>query len=300
MKNINRYITEKLEDIKGWISEFTRNWRASKEMRFLDPEKDINIINEFVNAEICDKELYRSTYTNHDRKLWWTKEGDTCYEPVISFSESEEWVNDYSNHLAANDRITGDVGYAMKIILKNGSKSIDIAKFSYEPEQKEWLACGKFKVLNKKDEKAKSTSIDGTQFEYTLHVITIEQVFDEDLYDIFNTLLDEQKKKYPKRPEIQEFPDEKLLELLEKYSKKQISAVEADRWNKMGRNVTKEYLANLLAKRIANNIKPYISTYYYFMPTYERIRDIARKNGIFMTGGKRFGFDKLEFPDKIE
>lgn len=92
MKHLSKYIQESISDFKGWIKSFTFNYKSSANLRFLHPEKDKKLIEEFINATECNKTLYRASYTDHGY-LWRTNEGDTCTEPVLSFTELEPWVD---------------------------------------------------------------------------------------------------------------------------------------------------------------------------------------------------------------
>ena len=304
MKPLSTYIKESISDFKGWIKSFTFNYKSSANLRFLNPEKDKKLIEEFINANECNKTLYRASYIDHGY-LWGTNEGDTCTEPVLSFTELENWVDSTNKAHAINDHITGNIGYIMKVILKKGSKSLNISQFSEFPEQKEWIACGKFKVL-KKTTKQEVVNNDGKEIKFDLHIVEIEQVFDEDLFNIFKELYNispnKKQEDYLKRinQEKQDMTEPEIIELINANNKKSISAAEIARWEKKGIKLTKEYLANVLAKRIyLNGIEYDYDKNKYNPLSYQMIYDIAKKHKIKIKGAKRCGYPELDFPETL-
>lgn len=184
MKNISRYIAERRYNLDSWIKEFTTDSYNADSLRFLDIRDNYNIIEAFSNLDECNKELYRSTYADYGN-IWNTNIGDVCYEPVMSFSEDEDYVDDITWIHALHDYYDKKQYPLMKIILKPGSRSMNIEKYSYKPEQKEWLVCGKFKILNKEIKSRTVKFSDGDKITYKTHIVTIEQIFDESLEDIF-------------------------------------------------------------------------------------------------------------------
>lgn len=306
MKQLTEYIKESISDFKGWIQSFTWHYKTSANLRFLHPEKDKKLIEEFINANECDKTLYRASYIDHGY-LWRTKEGDTCTEPVLSFTELEDWVDSTNKEHAINDNLTGETDYIMKIILKKGSKSLNISKLSEFPEQKEWIACGKFKVLKKTTTQDVAIDDEGKEIKFNLHTIEIEQVFDEDLFNIFKELYNispnKKQEDYLKRinQEKQDMSEPEIIELINKNNNKSISAAEKARWEKKGIELTKEYLANILAKRIySNGIEFDYDKYKYNQLSYQIIYDIAKKHNIKIKGAKRCGYPELDFPETLK
>ena len=317
MKSLNNYIIEKLADFSEWIDSFTTSDSYSNSLRFLHPEKDKQLIEEFINTKECKKPLYRASYIDHGR-LWNTPEGGTCYEPVLSFSEAEDWIDILNKTHAINDELSGDSGLIMKIILHKNSKSLNIDKYSRFQGQKEWIACGKFKVLKKTITKEivlnKDIDNDNKSFmsnpkadiKFDLHTIEIEQVFDEDLFDIFRKLYDISPNK--KQEEYEEYmkkrhdiSEEELVGIIKYYRNKSITSAEYKNWEKEGIHITKEYLTNELAKRIYDDyIKLDLDFNRYNPISYNMVYTIAHKYNIKMNGAKKYGFPNLDFPETIE
>jgi len=307
MKSIKEYILENVANFRDWISVFTSNFKSSINLRYLDPEKDKKLIEEFINASECNHKLYRAGYIDQGN-IWNTKEGSTCYEPVMSFSEDEKWVDITNRSHAYNDKLTNNEGYIMKIILNKGSKSLDISKYSEFPEQQEWITCGKFKVLKKYNNKSSFyKKSDDMEIEFIEHIVEVEQVFDEDLFDIFKILYEfspqKKIKDYQKRQSEtkKDLSESEIVDLIHKCNKKSISAAEKKRWDKKGIELTKEYLSNVLAKRIySNGIVYEINKDKYNVPPYDVIYELTKKHNIKIKGAKRCGYNELDFPKTLK
>jgi len=193
MKSLKQYILENklITFVVTFFDKWVRHWDNSQEQRFLLNKKERKDMIKFIESQDkCNEILYRATYLNYGN-IENTPVGGTYYEPLISTSESERFVNkilkqnaDYNIKSNKSD----DNKLLTKLIIKPGSQSINIDNF-INYGQFEWVACGKFKVISKKTETFKWEN-DFTYKRYStkINVITIEQVFDESLTDIFEKL----------------------------------------------------------------------------------------------------------------
>ena len=318
MRPFKHYLTEALlsegtpmsKTLQNIFFIFTQSYRQSKDMRFLrSPVMRKQVCDLIETIEPCDKTLYRYTYGDYGN-IPTTKVGHTCYEPMLSTTETEDWVDNKLYQLAGHDYWEKQKGFLpkdlvyCKIVFLPGTKSIDIADYSGYPEQKEWVACGKFKVVDVKEEKLEGKTMGGAPVPFTKRTIIVEQVFDEPIEEIFEKLLPlRDSKKYDdsrdaesasNTNQIDQDDRQRIVDILKRYSKKSISAAEVDRAEKKGISVDYDFLRDLLSRRIFNNVKAYISGL-----TYDEMVKIAKENSIKITGNKKYGFPEIEFADNI-
>lgn len=305
MKKLKQYILESA--LKGWVLSFFKNfstdYRESKRLRFLPYKEERDKILEFIESqEKCDKTLYRKTYLDYGQSGS-TPVGGTFYEPIISTTESLGVANSLLKSSADTDRITrSDKGTLTKLVIKPGSKSINIASVSVYPEQKEWIACGKFKVISKNKETLNYKNCGDEDFSTTINVITVEQVYDESLTDIFEKMQsakDDYKIEKPKantKNTVDENTELKVLEVYEKYKNKGISSPEKQRFEKKGITLDDKFLQPLLSRRIYNNIKAYIDSEF----SYDDFYQIVKKHELKIYGAKKFGYPEMDFATKID
>lgn len=305
MKTLKQYILESA--LKGYVAQFFKyfstDYRESNAYRFLQYKQDREKMIEFIESqEKCDKTLYRKTYLDYGQSGN-TPVGETYYEPLISTTESLGVANALLKSSADTDRITrSDKGTLTKLIIKPGSQSINIASISVYPEQKEWIACGKFKVISKETETLNYKNCGDEDFSTTINVITVEQVYDESLANVFEKLQsvkDEFKIEKPKantKNIVDENTEVKVLEVYEKYKNKGLSGAEKQRYEKKGITLDDKFLQPLLSRRIYASVKAYIGSEL----SYDDFYQITKKHELKIYGAKKLGYPEMDFAAKID
>ena len=91
------------KSLQSLFNLFTQSWRLSKDLRFLKDKKTRKEVCDLIkNVNYCNKTLYRYTYSDFG-KIPTTKVGQTCYEPLLSTTEDENFVDTTLYKLAYND-----------------------------------------------------------------------------------------------------------------------------------------------------------------------------------------------------
>ena len=86
----------------------------------------------------------------------------------------------------------------------------------------------------------------------------------------------------------------RILDFLTHYSKKSVAANERERIEKKGVKIDYDFLRDLLSRRVYNNVSKLCPGL-----TYSRMVEIAKENGIKITGNKKFGYPEIEFAENI-
>ena len=185
-----------------------------------------------------------------------------------------------------------------------GTKSLDISDYSAFSEQEEWIVCGKFKVVDVKEEEIDGKTMSGDPIPFLKRTITVAQVFDEDIEDIFEKIYSlKNSKEYSEKNNVEPVKTEedkkandnsRIVDFLTHYSKKSIAATEVARIEKKGIKIDYDFLRDLLSRRVYNNVSKMCPGL-----TYDKMIKIAKENGIKITGNKKFGYPEIEFAEKI-
>ena len=195
MRSFKNYMIESMiaegtpmsKSLQSLFNIFTQSWRLSKELRFLKDKKTRKEVCDLIKSvNYCNKTLYRYTYDDFG-EIPTTKVGQTCYEPLLSTTENEPFVDSklyklaYNDHFADMKTQSPQKHVYCKIVFLPGTKSLDISDYSAFSEQEEWIVCGKFKVVDVKvsNQRAKQTTrggrYKGTISGFKKAVVTIEE-----------------------------------------------------------------------------------------------------------------------------
>ena len=318
MRSFKNYIIESMvaegtpmdKPLQSFFNLFTKSWRLSKDLRFLKDKNTRKEVCDLIkNVNYCSKTLYRYTYSDFG-KIPTTKVGQTCYEPLLSTTEDENFVDTTLYKLAYNDHFADMKTQSpqrhiyCKIVFLPGTKSLDISDYSDFSEQEEWVVCGKFKIVDIKEDELEATTMSGDPIPFLKRTITVAQVFDEDIEDIFEKIYSlKNSKEYSDKSNAETVKTEedkkaeeysRILDFLTHYSKKSVAANERERIEKKGIKIDYDFLRDLLSRRVYNNVSKLCPGL-----TYDRMIEIAKENGIKITGNKKFGYPEIEFAEKV-
>ena len=318
MRSFKNYMIESMivegtpmdKSLQSFFNTFTQSWRLSKDLRFLKDKNTRKEVCDLIkDVNYCPKTLYRYTYSDFG-KIPTTKVGQTCYEPLLSTTENEQFVDSTLYELVEHDYYMDmDRPYPLphiycKIVFLPGTKSLDVADYSNFSEQKEWIVCGKFKVVDIKEENLEAITFSEKKVPFLKRTITVEQVFDEDIEDIFEKIYSlKNSKEYSDKNNAETVETEedkkakeykRILDFLTHYSKKSVAANERERIEKKGIKIDYDFLRDLLSRRVYNNVSKLCPGL-----TYSRMIEIAKENGIKITGNKKFGYPEIEFAEKV-
>lgn len=305
MKSFLQYIFE--SSIKTKVANFFRifstNFKTANNLRFLSNKSDREeILSLFESLDKCNKKLYRSTYLDYSN-IQYANINETYYEPLISTTSDLNICNSFIYKDANTDELNNASNKAqqMRLIINPGSKSLDIDNYSEYKGQKEYIACGKFKLLSKELKNERYKAWDGKMHDCKILECVVEQVFDEDLNTIFNKLKplhDElnAEKINISDGEISAKPtDEQIVDAYNKFKKKTIQGTEQQRLIKKGITIDDKYLSPLLSKRIFNNVIAELNS----PITYKEFFDVVKKYNLKIYGGKKFGYNEIDFSKNI-
>jgi len=278
------YIIKEKEIIKAdsklidWIQAFTRSGKNSNSMRFEPPSF---VLDELEIVEPNSYPIFRRTSTIRDPEFIICNVGDIIYEPLVSCSNKESFIDSFIKSEMYNGYTKGEDDSAeleLKITIQKGAKSLGIDKYSAFKGQGEEIAAGMFKVVSKIIGSGDKITRKGTPSE-----LVLKQVFSKTIHDIFK---DRYKLKI-KAPEVVLDYEEIIKKEWPIESKKTIAKVEIDRFAKKGINLTSE-----------EQFKPFISrrvhqdyTYKIKGLTQEEFLSIVEKNKLKIISGRRFGID---------
>ena len=318
MRSFKNYMIESMivegtpmsKSLQSLFNIFTQSWRLSKDLRFLKDKNTRKEVCDLIkNVNYCNKTLYRYTYSDFG-KIPTTKVGHTCYEPLLSTTENEPFVDSklyklaYNDHFADMKTQSPQKHVYCKIVFLPGTKSLDISDYSAFSEQEEWIVCGKFKVVDVKEEEIEGKTMSGDPIPFLKRTITVAQVFDEDIEDIFEKIYSlKNSKEYSEKNNVEPVKTEEdkkandrdmIVDFLTHYSKKSIAANEVARIEKKGIKIDYDFLRDLLSRRVYNNVSKMCPGL-----TYDRMIEIAKENDIKITGNKKFGYPEIEFAEKI-